>query len=91
MAVFQTKTLTKHDDHMTPKYVREWIEYVIPKDKVIWEAFYGNGDSGAILTNLDVNVIHEEIALCTNHEGDVIVSNPPFSEEISYGAIKRVR
>ena len=53
----------------------------IPKGKVIWEAFYGNGESGAILTNLSFNVTHEETDFFTNNEGDVIVSNPPFSKK----------
>ena len=61
MAVFQTKTFIKHNDYMTPKYAWEWIKDFIPKDKVIWEAFYGDGESGAILTNLGFNVIPEEI------------------------------
>ena len=31
--------LKKHDDYMTPKYAWEHIQHLIPKDKVIWEAF----------------------------------------------------
>lgn len=31
---------------MTPKSAWEDMEEYIPKDKVIWEAFYGNGKSG---------------------------------------------
>ena len=50
MAVLETKTFFKHDYYMTPKYVWEWIKDFIPKHKVIWEAFYGDGESGAILT-----------------------------------------
>ena len=81
MAVFQTKTFIKHDDYMTSKYAWEWINDVIPNDIVIWEAFYGDGESGAILTNLGFNVIHEEIDFFTNNVGDVIVSNPPLSKK----------
>ena len=81
MAVFQTKTFIKHDDYMTPEYVWEWINEFIPNNKVIWEAFYGDGESGAILTNLGFNVIHEEIDFFTHNEGDVSVSNPPFSKK----------
>ena len=62
---------------MTPKYVWEWINKSIPKDNVIQEAFYGVGKSGAILTDLGFNVIHEDIDFLTNNVGDVIVSNPP--------------
>ena len=50
MAVFHTKALFKHDGYMTPKYVWECIKDSIPNNEVIWEAFYGDGGSGAILT-----------------------------------------
>ena len=46
MAGFHTKSFIKHDDYMTPKYAWENIKNYIPKDKVIWEAFYGDGNSG---------------------------------------------
>lgn len=46
MAGFQTKTFLKHDDYMTPKSAWESILQYIPKDKLIWEAFYGDGTSG---------------------------------------------
>ena len=49
MAGFQTKTFQKHDDYMTPKSAWENIKQYIPQDKVLWEAFYGNGQSGRFL------------------------------------------
>ncbi len=79
MAGFQTKTFQKHDDYMTPKYAWENIKHIIPRDKVIWEAFYGNGDSGKYLTELGFNTIHEEVDFFENDLGEIIVSNPPFS------------
>jgi hypothetical protein len=80
MAGFHTKTFIKHDDYMTPKHAWEDIKQYIPKDKVIWEAFYGNGNSGKYLTELGFNVIHEEVDFYDNNLGDIIVSNPPFSD-----------
>ena len=80
MAGFHTKTFIKHDDYMTPKYAWENIQHLIPKDKVIWEAFYGNGQSGEYLKELGFNVIHEPINFFENNLGDIIVSNPPFSK-----------
>jgi len=80
MAVFNTKTFTKHDDYMTPKYAWENIQHLIPKDKVIWEAFYGDGESGKYLTELGFEVIHEPVDFFENDMGDIIVSNPPFSK-----------
>ena len=64
---------------MTPKSAWENIKDYIPKNKVIWEPFYGDGASGKHLTELGFNVIHEPIDFFTNNKGQVIVSNPPFS------------
>jgi hypothetical protein len=52
MAGFGTKTFTKHDDYMTPFSAWDNIKQFIPKDKVIWESFYGNGESGTHLQKL---------------------------------------
>jgi len=81
MAGFHTKTFQKHDSYMTPKSAWENIVDYIPKDKVIWEAFYGDGKSGEYLNELGFNVIHEEIDFFTNDLGEIIVSNPPFSKK----------
>jgi hypothetical protein len=79
MAGFHTKTFLKHDDYMTPKYAWENIKEYIPNDKIIWEAFYGDGKSGKYLEQLGFKVIHEKINFFNNNKGDIIVSNPPFS------------
>jgi hypothetical protein len=79
MAGFNTKTFTKHDDYMTPKHAWEAIQEYIPKDKVIWEAFYGDGSSGEDLREMGYDVIHEPIDFFEEDRGDIIVSNPPFS------------
>lgn len=80
MAGFQTKTFIKHDDYMTPSNAWDVIKQYIPKDKVIWEAFYGDGESGTHLEKLGFNVVHEEIDFFENDRGDIVVSNPPFSK-----------
>ena len=79
MAGFHTKTFIKHDDYMTPRSAWEAINDYIPKDKIIWEAFYGDGKSGENLKEMGFNVIHEPIDFFDNDLGDIIVSNPPFS------------
>ena len=66
MAVFHTKTFLRHDDYMTPKYAWEDIQQYIPKDKVIWEVFYGDGKSGSYLKDLGFNVIHEQVDFFKN-------------------------
>lgn len=81
MAGFHTKTFIKHDDYMTPKSAWENIKEFIPKDKTIWEAFYGDGTSGQHLKELGFKVIHEPIDFFTNNpeDAELIVTNPPFS------------
>lgn len=52
MAGFNQKMFTTNDHYMTPKSVWKAIEKYIPKDKVIWEAFFGDGRSGNHLIEL---------------------------------------
>jgi hypothetical protein len=80
MAGFHTKTFLKHDDYMTPKYAWENIKQYIPKDKVIWEAFMGDGKSGEYLQDMGFDVIHDYDDFFETNKGDIIVSNPPFSK-----------
>lgn len=75
--LIQPKT---NDEYYSPKYVWENIIDYIPKDKEIWEAFYGDGTSGKYLEELGLKVIHEKIDFFENNKGDIIVSNPPFSK-----------
>lgn len=81
MASFHTKTFSKHDDYMTPKYAWENIKDYIPKKK-IWEGFYGDGVSGKHLTELGFDVIHEDIDFFDDSvrpDYDVLITNPPYS------------
>jgi len=80
MAGFHTKTFSQHDDYMTPREAWENIKEYIPQNKVIWEAFFGDGLSGKYLQDLGFDVIHEKIDFFDNDKGDIIVSNPPFTE-----------
>ena len=73
MAGFHTKTFSLHDDYMTLKSAWEDIKHLIPKNKIIWEAFYGNGKSGEYLTEMGFNVIHQEVDFYENNLGDIIV------------------
>tara|TARA_R110000744_G_scaffold377054_1_gene491765 strand:+ start:365 stop:850 length:486 start_codon:yes stop_codon:yes gene_type:complete len=72
-------TFKKHDDYMTPKSAWEAIDEFIPKDKVIWEAFKGDGKSGEYLTELGCEVIHNDNDFFQSNEGEVIITNPAFS------------
>jgi hypothetical protein len=83
MAGFGTKTFIEHDDYMTSKSAWVNIAHLIP-NKIIWEAFYGDGKSGDYLLELGFNVIHKPIDFFNNdtmpEEYDIIISNPPFSQ-----------
>jgi hypothetical protein len=72
-------TGTKIDDYMTPFSVWEDIKDYIPKNKTVWEPFFGDGNSGKYLENLGFKVIHKDEDFFENNKGDIIVSNPPFS------------
>lgn len=80
MASFHTKTFSNHDDYSTPFSAWENIKDYIPKNKLIWEAFYGDGESGSYLEKLNFNVIHQPIDFFDFNLGDIVVSNPPFSK-----------
>ena len=71
----------KDDDYMTPKEVWESIAHLLPKDKVIWESFYGDGKSGEYLTELGFQVEHHDIDFFDDpsFNYDILVSNPPYS------------
>ena len=70
----------KSDNYYSKKEVWEKIQEYIPKDKVIYEPFYGDGKSGEYLKELGCNVIHEPVDFFENNfVYECIVSNPPFS------------
>ena len=92
MAGFSTKLFIKHDDYMTPKSAWENIQHLIPKDKKIWESFYGDGKSGDDLKSLGFNVIHKPIDFFDDEslpEYDILISNPPFSK--SKAVVQRLK
>lgn len=78
MSGFKNKAFTKNDEYMTPKYAWEDIQHLIP-NQIIWESFYGDGNSGKYLEELGFNVIHEPIDFFIENKGDIIITNPPFS------------
>tara|TARA_R110000822_G_scaffold105859_2_gene233805 strand:- start:1130 stop:1621 length:492 start_codon:yes stop_codon:yes gene_type:complete len=80
MATFTHVGFIRHDDYMTPKYAWENIQEYIPKDKVIWECFMGDGKSGQYLEELGFDVIANDNDFFESDEGDIVVSNPPFSK-----------
>ena len=80
MAHFRNNIIKVDDEYMTTLETWKSIEEYLPKDKIIWEAFYGDGESGNHLETLGFNIIHKPIDFFENNEGDIVVSNPPFSK-----------
>jgi hypothetical protein len=64
---------------MTPHSAWWNIRHLIPSDKVIWEPFYGDGNSGRNLQEMGFDVIHEDEDFFEHNKGDIIISNPPFT------------
>jgi hypothetical protein len=79
MALMTNATDKKDDGYETPLSAWKSILPYLPKDKVIWEPFYGTGLSGTYLRSLGLEVIHENEDFFKNDKGEVIVTNPPFS------------
>ena len=72
--------MVKHDDYMTPFSAWEDVSAYIPRHLTLWEAFYGDGTSGAHLAAPGFDVIHEDVDFFTHDLGECVVTNPPFSE-----------
>ena len=72
--------MVKHDDYMTPFSAWEDVSAYIPRHLTLWEAFYGDGTSGAHLAELGFDVIHEDVDFFEHDLGECVVTNPPFTE-----------
>jgi len=71
----------KDDSYMTPKIVFKSIAHLVPKDKIIWECFYGDGNSGKHLKELGFTVETEDIDffIDPSFNYEILISNPPYS------------
>ena len=80
MTTFVTGSFLKYDDYITPSSAWTSIKHLIPPDKIVWEPFYCDGQSGDDLRALGFEVIHEPVDFYAGARGDIVVSNPPFSD-----------
>ena len=70
----------KQDNWTTHINYLKVIEPFIPKQSIINDPFYFNGKVKELWKDLGRVIIHENKDFFTNtHEGDIFVSNPPFS------------
>jgi len=73
--------LKTDDEYYTPKHAWGDIQSFIPRDKVLWEAFKGNGQSAQYLRELGYEVVcDDDDFFACSPKGDIVVSNPPFSK-----------
>lgn len=78
---FNWKNLTKDDQWDTPPHVWQDVAEYIPKDKVVWEAFYSpTSTSPDTLRQLGCKeVISKDCDFLSSNHGEVVITNPPFS------------
>jgi len=76
-------TLDKDSDNYMTNEI-EWlrIKDFIPKDKIIYAPFYGDGKQKEYFKNMGIDIIHEDTDFFTNtFDYDIIIDNPPFSKK----------
>jgi len=81
MALMTNAADRKDDDYETPLSAWQSLAPFLPTDKVLWEAFYASGASGEHLRSLGFTVVHEDEDFFQVNRGDIVVSNPPFSQK----------
>jgi hypothetical protein len=91
MATLNHKHFIKHDDYMTP--INSWVEILqfIPKDKIIWACFYGDGESGRYWQSLGLDIIHEPIDCLKKIRGTLLLVTPHLVKKRSFYWIKKIR
>ena len=70
-----------NDEYYTPDWVWRQIQCFIPRDKVLWEPFPGNGQSTRCLRGMGYAVHSDDADFfeCGPRREEVVVTNPPFS------------
>jgi hypothetical protein len=83
MAGLPFKAGARNNEWYTPKSAFEDIAHLIPKNKIIYEPFYGDGSSGKYLTELAFKVEHHDIDFFepTPFDYDIIITNPPYTSK----------
>lgn len=75
--------LHNFNDIYTPPEAMDYIIEFLPKDKVYWEACYGEGHMANELKQRGFNVIGERSIDCLidtpNSNWDILITNPPFN------------
>ncbi len=73
-----------NDNFETPLEVWKDILPFVPTDKTLCDPFYFNGASKIHLKTLGIEIIHEQGSdFFENDQGDMILTNPPFSKKRS--------
>jgi len=78
---FENKYFKKDDHYFTSLETWKLIEPFISKNFTLWEAFYSkNSKSAQYLRQLGYDVISEDVDFYKHDLGNIIITNPPFSD-----------
>ena len=78
---FESKYFKKDDQYFTSFETWRLIEQFIPRNITIWESFFSkNSKSAQYLRELGYDVISEDVDFYKHDLGNIIVTNPPFSD-----------
>jgi hypothetical protein len=78
---FENKFFKKNDEYFTFFETWKLIVPFIPKGNVLWEPFYSSfSKSAEYLRELNFDVISEDVDFYKYNLGNIIVTNPPFSD-----------
>jgi len=79
--------LSKNDECFTPPNAVDVIVPFLPKDKIYWEACYGEGYLAKRLMEHGFTVVGEQYMDCLKEQPDnwdVWITNPPFSNNKTF-------
>ena len=85
-----------HNDYYTPKSAWEWINDIIPKDKIIWESCMLNSihsKSPQYLMELGNQVVYDinyDMLSDQPDNFDMIITNPPFETDLKKEILKKL-
>ena len=86
MSFKSNPVLSKCDEYYTRRKTLEDIRQYIPSNAVLYEPFYGNGQSVTYLRDLGYQTVFKDVDFFSNEilnesQYDMILTNPPFTKK----------
>ncbi len=82
MTSLSLRKLKHNDNYGTPDYAWKMILPFIPKDKILYDGFYLNGNSKTFFERQGYQMIHQDLDFFKTYQNvnyDIFVSNIPFT------------